>query len=290
MTKYYSRNGGEYVTFETLHNDYGITDHPTTAIYAKSVDPWGGIEDDGLADGTGGDALSASYWINGHSGWYSINQYLTLFGCYPSTADDTIIVNNGEIQCYAASLVSSITFETYYLVEKATELGWMDEDTFADNGWVLGALPEQNKSFYVLDTVTGEELNSTKGIVDHLVCDRYNILEDGGVKHFTLVTGYARGMVPRHMDSDPETSNDSQILLFKDDQATSGSTLKYSSSKNYGVLHVYSAENVLADEWLPYVYLGVYNPTQPQYKWFLSLKTTLETYDIQVYQVDFVEY
>ena len=154
MTKYYSRNGGEYVTFETLHNDYGITDHPTTAIYAKSVDPWGGIEDDGLADGTGGDALSASYWINGHSGWYSINQYLTLFGCYPSTADDTIIVNNGEIQCYAASLVSSITFETYYLVEKATELGWMDEDTFADSGWEVGPLPQTNLKGYT--TSSGE--------------------------------------------------------------------------------------------------------------------------------------
>lgn len=148
MTKYYSRNGGEYVTFETLHNDYGITDHPTTAIYAKSVDPWGGIEDDGLVDGTGGDALSASYWINGHSGWYSINQYLTLFGCYPSTADDTIIVNNGEIQCYAASLVSSITLKTYYLVEKATELGWMDEDTFADSGWEIGPIPQTNLKGY----------------------------------------------------------------------------------------------------------------------------------------------
>jgi hypothetical protein len=46
--------------------------------------------------------------------------------------------------------------------------------------------PEQNKSFYVLDAVTGEELNSTKGLVDHLVCDRYNILEDGGVQHIDV--------------------------------------------------------------------------------------------------------
>lgn len=292
MTKYYSLNGGQYLTYDQLHNEQGWTDHPTTQIEIKSIEPWGGIEDDGLMD-IGSevivDAMHASYFLNGTTGWWTINTLLTNLGCYPDIGTDDNIVNNGTIQCNAAIIYGELQ-HPYYLVEKATELGWMDEDTFADSGWVLGELPEQNKSFYVLDAVTGEELNSTKGIVDHLICDRYNILEDGGVKHFTLVTGYARGMVPRHMDSDPETSNDSQILLFKDDQATSGSTLKYSSSKNYGVLHVYSAENVLADEWLPYVYLGVYNPTQPQYKWFLSLKTTLETYDIQVYQVDFVEY
>jgi hypothetical protein len=44
-------------------------------------------------------------------------------------------------------------------------------------------VPDQNNSFYVLDAVTGDVLLSTKGVVDHLVCDKYNILEDGGVQH-----------------------------------------------------------------------------------------------------------
>jgi hypothetical protein len=72
------------------------------------------------------------------------------------------------------------------LIEKAPELGWLNETEFSENGWVIGELPDQNKTFYVLDAVTGEELNSTKGVVDHLVCDRYNILEDGGVQHIDV--------------------------------------------------------------------------------------------------------
>lgn len=47
----------------------------------------------------------------------------------------------------------------------------------------------EEHTFCVLDAVTGEELNSTKGVVDHLVCDRYNILEDGGVKHLRVHDG-----------------------------------------------------------------------------------------------------
>ena len=188
MTKYYSLNGGQYLTYDQLHNEQGWTDHPTTQIDIKSIEPWGGIEDDGLMD-IGSevivDAMHASYFLNGTTGWWTINTLLTNLGCYPDIGTDDNIVNNGTIQCNAAIIYGELQ-HPYYLVEKATELGWMDEDTFADSGWVLGELPEQNKSFYVLDAVTGEELNSTKGIVDHLVCDRYNILEDGGVQHIDV--------------------------------------------------------------------------------------------------------
>lgn len=188
MTKYYSLNGGQYLTYDQLHNEQGWTDHPTTQIDIKSIEPWGGIEDDGLMD-IGSevivDAMHASYFLNGTTGWWTINTLLTNLGCYPDIGTDDNIVNNGTIQCNAAIIYGELQ-HPYYLVEKATELGWMDEDTFADSGWVLGELPEQNKTFYVLDAVTGEELNSTKGLVDHLVCDRYNILEDGGVQHIDV--------------------------------------------------------------------------------------------------------
>lgn len=64
----------------------------------------------------------------------------------------------------------------------ASQVVWSDEPAEA----YTPPAPEQNKTFYVLDAVTGEELNSTKGVVDHLVCDRYNILEDGGVQYIDV--------------------------------------------------------------------------------------------------------
>ena len=136
MTKYYSLNGGQYLTYDQLHNEQGWTDHPTTQINIKSIEPWGGIEDDGLMD-IGSevivDAMHASYFLNGTTGWWTINTLLTNLGCYPDIGTDDNIVNNGAIQCNAAIIYGELQ-HPYYLVEKATELGWMDEDTFADSG------------------------------------------------------------------------------------------------------------------------------------------------------------
>jgi hypothetical protein len=182
MTKYYLYND-QLLTWEQVHNK-GYTKYPTTQIDIKSIAQWGGIEDLGLMDlGADGytNPLHGSYWINDGDRWYSLNE-LAQAGFYPSIAYDSYVVNNGEIQCYAASIEDEY-ITPYYLIEKAPELGWLDAPDMNENGWVIGELPDQNKTFYVLDAVTGEELNSTKGVVDHLVCDRYNILEDGGVQH-----------------------------------------------------------------------------------------------------------
>lgn len=150
MTKYYSLNGGQYLTYDQLHNEQGWTDHPTTQIDIKSIEPWGGIEDDGLMD-IGSevivDAMHASYFLNGTTGWWTINTLLTNLGCYPDIGTDDNIVNNGTIQCNAAIIYGELQ-HPYYLVEKATELGWMDEDTFADNGWEIGPIPQTNLRGY----------------------------------------------------------------------------------------------------------------------------------------------
>lgn len=156
MTKYYSLNGGQYLTYDQLHNEQGWTDHPTTQINIKSIEPWGGIEDDGLMD-IGSeiivDAMHASYFLNGTTGWWTINTLLTNLGCYPGIGTDDNIVNNGAIQCNAAIIYGELQ-HPYYLVEKATELGWMDEDTFADSGWEIGPIPQTNLKGYT--TSSGE--------------------------------------------------------------------------------------------------------------------------------------
>jgi hypothetical protein len=187
MPTYYSFEGDDtFYTWEEIHN-LGYTNHPTEQIDIKSIAQWGGIEDLGLMD-LGGEArvtpIQAEYWINDGGRWYSLNE-LAQAGFYPGIANDNVIVNNGSIQCYTAILYGELQ-HPYYLIEKAPELGWLNETEFSENGWVIGELPDQNKTFYVLDAVTGEELNSTKGVVDHLVCDRYNILEDGGVQHIDV--------------------------------------------------------------------------------------------------------
>ena len=156
MTKYYSLNGGQYLTYDQLHNEQGWTDHPTTQINIKSIEPWGGIEDDGLMD-IGSevivDAMHASYFLNGTTGWWTINTLLTNLGCYPDIGTDDNIVNNGAIQCNAAIIYGELQ-HPYYLVEKATELGWMDAQAFEDNGWEVGPLPQTNLKGYT--TSSGE--------------------------------------------------------------------------------------------------------------------------------------
>jgi hypothetical protein len=278
MTKYYLYND-QLLTWEQVHNK-GYTKYPTTQIDIKSIAQWGGIEDLGLMDlGADGytNPLHGSYWINDGDRWYSLNE-LAQAGFYPSIAYDSYVVNNGEIQCYAASIEDEY-ITPYYLIEKAPELGWLDAPDMNENGWVIGELPDQNKTFYVLDAVTGEELNSTKGVVDHLVCDRYNILEDGGVKHLRVhdgLVGYMSGNNPVTI-----TPSSFGAVLYK---SNGTNVILRDSSKEYTIRHVLIDEFTVADEYLPQLYI---TDTIPP---LLVVKMNSGTYDsVEIYQIEYEE-
>lgn len=280
MPTYYSFEGdATFYTWEEIHN-LGYTNHPTEQIDIKSIAQWGGIEDLGLMD-LGGEVMvtpiQAEYWINDGGRWYSLNE-LAQSGFYPGIANDNVIVNNGSIQCYTAILYGELQ-HPYYLIEKAPELGWLNETEFSENGWVIGELPDQNKTFYVLDAVTGEELNSTKGVVDHLVCDRYNILEDGGVKHLRVHDGLVGYMA----DNNPVTITPSSFgaVLYK---SNGTNVILRDSSKEYTIRHVLIDEFTVADEYLPQLYISDSIPA------LLVVKMNSGTYDsVEIYQIEYEE-
>ena len=278
MTKYYLYND-QLLTWEQVHNK-GYTKYPTTQIDIKSINQWGSIEDFGLMDlGADGytNPLHGSYWINDGDRWYSLNE-LAQAGFYPSIAYDSYVVNNGEIQCYAASIEDEY-ITPYYLIEKAPGLGWLDAPDMNENGWVIGELPDQNKTFYVLDAVTGEELNSTKGVVDHLVCDRYNILEDGGVKYLRVHDGLVGYMA----DNNPVTITPSSFgaVLYK---SNGTNVILRDSSKEYTIRHVLIDEFTVADEYLPQLYISDSIPA------LLVVKMNSGTYDsVEIYQIEYEE-
>lgn len=280
MPTYYSFEGDDtFYTWEEIHN-LGYTNHPTEQIDIKSIAQWGGIEDLGLMD-LGGEVrvtpIQAEYWINDGGRWHSLNE-LAQAGFYPGIANDNVIVNNGSIQCYTAILYGELQ-HPYYLIEKAPELGWLNETEFSENGWVIGELPDKNKTFYVLDAVTGEELNSTKGVVDHLVCDRYNILEDGGVKHLRVHDGLVGYMA----DNNPVTITPSSFgaVLYK---SNGTNVILRDSSKEYTIRHVLIDEFTVADEYLPQLYISDSIPS------LLVVKMNSGTYDsVEIYQIEYEE-
>jgi hypothetical protein len=123
----------------------------------------------------------------------------------------------------------------------ASQVVWSDEP--AEEYVPPAPPPEQNKSFYVLDAVTGEELNSTKGVVDHLVCDRYNILEDGGVKHLMALVEEHTGYVGQLHDNNYSI----QSGFFVRD--ANGNTILYDENKAYTFVALYKADGTEPDNY-----------------------------------------
>ena len=97
-----------------------------------------------------------------------------------STVADRATPLGGKPVVVYALTDNRLDVATHARTAGASQVVWSDEPA---EEYVPPVPPELNKTFCVLDAVTGEELNSTRGLVDHLVCDRYNILEDGGVQH-----------------------------------------------------------------------------------------------------------
>ena len=132
--RYYKLNN-QYLTYDTLHNEYGYTRTPTEEVRWLSTGDhthnWGDYVCDGYTY-LPQDFTQCTNFAESIIGWNNLNTIAKDHSLYPSTSNTLILVRNGVL-----SLVASLSFsdEPRYLIKEDLSQGWMTEQEYTERGW-----------------------------------------------------------------------------------------------------------------------------------------------------------
>ena len=137
MTTYYKING-TYVSWQEAYNS-GYTQEPSNSISYKSAASatWGDSAGTGMLLGDTTDPIAALFFLEGESGWHSMDEMASDYSVYPSDAEDVQMHNtNTGTNSDGVKLESDGVY--YYLIANDLSLGWVVEDDLSDYGWEEG--------------------------------------------------------------------------------------------------------------------------------------------------------
>lgn len=134
--KFYNLNG-TWVSWDTLHNEYGYTTEeslPVTYKSAKNNSTWGQSAGSGYFVGDMNDMIHGSFWCDSDIGWFDMDGLVWNPEIYPSDATDLLMENNGNVSDAVSLECDGVT---YYLIKAiADTAAWITASEAYDLGWV----------------------------------------------------------------------------------------------------------------------------------------------------------
>lgn len=133
--KFYNLNG-TWVSWDTLHNEYGYTTEESLPVTYKSASndaTWGSDAGSGYYVGDVTDMIHGSFWCDSDYGWFELDGLVWNPEIYPSNATPLTMINNGVLSNAVSLECGGVT---YYLIKAIVgSYAWISASEAAEMGW-----------------------------------------------------------------------------------------------------------------------------------------------------------